>query len=261
MYHFHYYLCHQLKGGGMENNMKICICDDEEIYRNNLKQNISKYFIERKIQCMIVLFDSLEKIKKSSYDYDIIFMDIELNDGNGLDTIKSDLKYRNSLVVFFTLHSEEILQGYKARAFRFLVKPLQVNELIETLNSAILELTNIRKIVIKTEESEQVIRVSDIIYIEANNKNIGIRTKNGFFYVRDRISDIWQKINSSEFYMPHRSYIVNLDYIKSFRKNEITMINGEKIVLSRLRRGEFEKLFYTYIRGKINGERINGLFS
>ena len=95
--------------------------------------------------------------------------------------------------------------------------------------------------------SEDIV-VGDIIYIEAGDKASGIRTKNGFYMTRLMIGEMMERIDPQNFYMPHRSYIVNLNYIEKVDKCEIILCNGEKIRVSRLKQKEFQERFYDHIR-------------
>ena len=177
-------------------------------------------------------------------------MDIEFKDGNGLKTIIQNQQYRESIVIFLTSHDEEILNGYKAHAFRFLLKPIQYDDLTEALDSAFFYHREKRIIILNNDKSEVCIKLNDIVYLESDNKVIGIRTIDDFIALRGTISSFVKQLNAANFYSPHRSYIVNMDYIKSFDKKYITMENNELILISRLKREEFISTFYAYIRSK-----------
>ena len=66
------------------------------------------------------------------------------------------------------------------------------------------------------------------------------------------MESISKKLSMAQFYSPHRSYIINFDYVKSFNNRHIIMENDEKIQISRLRKKEFEQMFHAYIRKRIH---------
>lgn len=177
-------------------------------------------------------------------------MDIEFKDGDGLKTIIQNQQYRKSIVIFLTSHNEEVLNGYKAHAFRFLLKPIQYDDLTEALDSAFSYHREKRIIILNNDNSKVCIKLNDIVYLESDNKVIGVRTINDFITLRGTISNFAKQLNSTNFYSPHRSYIVNMDYVKSFNKKYITMENNELILISRLKREQFISIFYAYIRSK-----------
>lgn len=93
-----------------------------------------------------------------------------------------------------------------------------------------------------------VVKLSHILYIEANNQDIIIVTKNDRFQIRGNISDYEKRLKQDGFYRIHRGYLVNVMYIKQVRKLEILLDNNEVLMLSRLRKKEFLEFFYTYIK-------------
>lgn len=232
--------------------MNICICDDELDCCILLKDKIKDFFKKRNITICIETFNSLNSFLNCTSEFDIIFMDIELQDGNALEYLKKNQGYRKNFLVIVTSHDEEALNGYKVRAFRFLTKPLVKEELVETLESIMIEYTNNKAIIVTSSLCHVVIKLDDIIYVEAAGKEVGIRTTKDFIASKEPLKCIADKMNIDKFFAPHRSYIVNFDYIKTFDKKYITMQNGERITISRLRYQSFANCFYEYIRRKIS---------
>lgn len=62
-----------------------------------------------------------------------------------------------------------------------------------------------------------------------------------------------EELDKMQFYCPHKSYIVNMDYIQLFEKSSVTLKNGEKVKVSRTKMKEFKEKFYEYLRSKANG--------
>lgn len=232
--------------------MNICICDDEKIYCDKLNQEIEKYFNNKIINVNIYIFNSLNEFLISNIRFDFIFMDIELTDGNGMDIITERELYKESYIFYFTSHEEAAIKGYKSNAFRFLTKPLNYEDFLEALDSALNDYYILKTIIVSVCSEKIALKVSEIIYVEADNKQIGIRTINDFFTTRETMESISKKLSMAQFYSPHRSYIINFDYVKSFNNRHIIMENDEKIQISRLRKKEFEQMFHAYIRKRIH---------
>lgn len=109
--------------------MKLAICDDEIVFRKQLIESIDKYY-KNYSNLDIYEFSSGEELLES-YDsgavYDIVFLDIEMKDINGLDTAKIIRKYRrNEIIVFLTSHTKYAIDGYEVNALRFLEKPINI---------------------------------------------------------------------------------------------------------------------------------------
>ncbi|MCI8580446.1 MAG: LytTR family transcriptional regulator [Dorea sp.] len=94
------------------------------------------------------------------------------------------------------------------------------------------------------------IHEEEIIYVEAGDKYSGIRTSEGFYRVKYTITEMKQQLDPLDFYMPHRSYIVNMNYIDKIEEEKIYLINREKIKISRLKRKDFRTKFFDFIRRK-----------
>ena len=228
--------------------MNIAVCEDEPVWRRIVSEKIQEYIGKTGMQAELRTFSSGRGFLCCGQDFDIVFMDIELGGENGMEVIDEYRQKSRSVNIFLTSHGEEIANGYKVKAFRFLLKPLDDELFSEAMGSALRELASRRKLIGYQEGKQSVIFEDDIIYIEAGDKASGIRTKNGFYMTRLMIGEMMERIDPQNFYMPHRSYIVNLNYIEKVDKCEIILCNGEKIRVSRLKQKEFQERFYDHIR-------------
>ena len=113
--------------------MRIAICDDEKILQEQLKVEIEGYF--NSLDIMTVCFNSGEAllVDFEKNQYDIVFLDIEMNGLNGLQTAKYLHEKKKDLpIVLVTSHTELAMEGYEVQAFRFLGKPIDRNKLYAT---------------------------------------------------------------------------------------------------------------------------------
>ncbi len=194
--------------------MNIAICDDDKGFRNTLEKHLRNYFDERSILLNILQFSCGEDLLKSELLFDLVFLDVEMGEINGINTGK-ELKGRNPHNIIFVITSYEgyLDDAFKINAFRFLPKPLDVVRLYKALDDAA-ELIKNDIIVFYDLESASNTRIyaKDIIYIEISKKKIKVVTVNGTYYSNEKISAWRNKLNGISFVSPHSSYIVNLDY-------------------------------------------------
>ena len=114
--------------------MRIAICDDDLSLDKQLRQFIHETY--RDIDMLIDIYNSgeqfLNKISSSKIIYDLVLLDIEMNEVSGLK-VATELKktFSNTHIVFITSHDEFALTGYEVSAFRFLVKPIQAPKLLD----------------------------------------------------------------------------------------------------------------------------------
>ena len=160
---------------------------------------------------------------------------------------------RETRIIFLTSHVEEMPNGYKVRAFRFLTKPIDTKHFEEALFSAISDMERDKRFEVTDEDGEHITRASEIYYLEARQRSTSISTKDRFARSSLTIEEMKEELDKIQFYSPHKSYIVNMDYIQSFEKSTVTLKNGEKVKVSRLKMNEFKEKFYEYMRSRANG--------
>lgn len=230
--------------------MNIAVCDDEFEFLQIITAEIKGFFSNYHIDYHLYLFKSGNDFIRSSEKFDIILMDIDLGLMNGMELINSYRKNHRSITIFLTSHNEEMANGYKVNAFRFLVKPLNKDDFYEAMNQALLKLESTKSFLAKDNGTEIRVDADDIIYVEAGDKSSCIRTETGFFSIGNTISQMSRELQSLDFYMPHRSYIVNLNYIEKIYDHKIQFSNGELIKISRLKYNDFREKYYDFIRRK-----------
>lgn len=208
--------------------MNIAICDDDASFRNSLEKHLKTYFDERSTSLNFFDFACGEDLLKSTILFDLVFLDIEMGEINGINTGK-ELKSRNPHNIIFVITSYEsyLDDAFKINAFRFLSKPLNVIRLYKALDDAT-ELINNDIIVFYDMKSTSDVRIysNDIIFIEIIKKKIKIVTVNDIYYSNEKIS-VWKnKLNGISFVCPHSSYIVNLDH--SIRHTRTLLVLAKK---------------------------------
>lgn len=230
--------------------LKIAICDDDKYYTDKILDLIHQENQDFDID----VFSSGSTFLSSTSKYDIIFMDVELPDANGIKLLQKN--HYDSLVIIMTSHDEEVLNGYYIRAFRFLLKPIDNVLFHEALTSAINEVRKVASIeVIDKDNCICKISINDIVYAEASDKKTGIRTLTDFYYTNILINKL-PKIFNSDFYFVHRTYILNMNYIDKIdvKKRQVTMREGSVLSVSRLKWTDFKETFYEFLKFKMNGD-------
>lgn len=231
--------------------MKIAICDDEEMFSSQLKEYLESYY--KSMDLIIDKFESGEEFLKRytnmNCGYDIIFLDIEMKQIDGIETAKKLRELNNDIIIIFlTSHLEFAPEGYEVNAFRFLIKPIQKEKLKNALLDVQYQIDRNKKILIKDKDREVLLKYTDIVYIEAQNVNIKICTMNEKFLIRKTLREIEEELKGPTFFKCHRSYIVNLDFVIDYDNKIITMENKEKISLSRNKYSDFKNYMITYLR-------------
>ncbi len=217
--------------------MRIAIVDDEERWRSE----IGKHLADRGI----TEFDSYADGKAlfvARKQYDILFMDIELEEENGFQVAT---RYRQvfpeTLVIIVTTHLELSRQGYQINAFRYLDK-YYLNEIDEALESAEKRIQDFKKMRVEVSgQGEIEVACRDIYYIEADHHKVRMCTVGGDYECREGISKITPRFLEEGFFLIHRAYLVNMRHIKEISPQGIVVENGDNLCISRRKYTEFRK--------------------
>ncbi|WP_297713314.1 LytTR family DNA-binding domain-containing protein [Clostridium sp.] len=234
--------------------MKIAVCDDNEIQLDLMNKYIKEWAKKGKVDIYIDTFKSAEEFlfKWEDYQkYDIIFLDIEMQMMSGVE-LSNIIRKRNKIVdiVFATGIFKYALHGYKVGALQYLLKPIKKEDIAECLDNTknrIKDENDISKyITIEMPKKSMKLNYDNIQYCIMFSPYIDIHTTSDKITLRKKISDIEALLPKETFIRCHRSYLVNLKYIKTVTKDNIILDSGVKIPISRGKYNEVNDAFINY---------------
>lgn len=233
---------------------RIVICEDEISQREKLKEYIHKIFDENKEKVEIIEFESAEELLSSGIilkEVDIFLLDIKMNGLSGMDLAKMIRKEDDrSEIIFVTSLVEYIQDGYTVRAYRYLLKPIEYEEIKKHLLNCISDIKKKKgNFIIENRDGMRRIPIKEITYIEVRKKELTIHTVDSTYYTQGSLDKIEQDFEKYNFYRCHKSYLINMEYIDSITKNSV-FIGEEEIYVSRHRMNELKTKF-TYMLGDI----------
>ena len=231
--------------------MRICICDDDKCIHLLLKDNISSFFCGKNMPEIIQCYSGAETLGYFENDAaDIIFLDIELGDENGIDiAMNIRKKDKNAIIIFISSHPQYVFDAFKCEAFHFLVKPITSTDFEDVFSRAMHKYrTENDNIALGWNHTRSNIKIGDILYIEGYKRKLDIHTKHGTFSIIGKISDAYSHLKDFDFILVHQGYIVNMKYIENFKNGEITLYNGEVVMVSVRKRAEAIMVYDKYIQ-------------
>ncbi|MEG0076907.1 LytR/AlgR family response regulator transcription factor [Anaerorhabdus sp.] len=225
--------------------MKIALLDDESSLLLQLKQTCDECLNEMDITSSISCFLSAEEFlfkTNRNYPYDLIILDIQMKQLSGIELARIIRETDKSvMIVFLTITPDFVFDGYEVDAYRYLLKPININEL-----KKIIEECERRKnrldLIIKNDGDLIKIYQNDILYLEANSHYISIVTKSNTITIKETLSSIAKQCSLS-FCSRHRSYLINIDYIQKITRTNVILINNISIPLSRNKIKEINEQF------------------
>lgn len=233
--------------------IRIGICDDDIIFCHKIKLFLQKrdtyeYEVD-KFSSGKELLEANKKIR-----YDVVFLDIEMPEMNGIETANRLRKQDSELIIIFlTNYQNYVKMGYLVQAFRYVSKcvPKELEEAVHSMELALQQkrLTEFRDY----QGYVYVLRHSDIIYAETKERRVCVHYQGGEFQITGTLQKFQEQLADEGFYICHRSFIVNFNHVRSIGKDEIIMDNGTKVFLSRKKRNECSTMYFRWKFQRGNG--------
>ncbi len=230
--------------------MKILLCDDEQQYTDELKIHIEEFMKSRSISFEIFTFNNPQSIVESDTVYQLAFLDIQMNELDGISLAKI-LKERNNKIVIFFVTSYNVYQddAMDLRAFRFFEKPYNADRLYSGLEKAMEYIDeSYIDFYIYTNNEHKKILTDDVIYVERGNRQVTLVTTKGNYTTRETFDEWCEILQNSFFYKVHKSFIINLHYVTSYKYSEIFIQNNIRIPIASRRQSDFHKFWFAYLR-------------
>lgn len=246
----------KINQGRIELKIRIAIVDDEIHMLNIIKKHIREVKeLEDKIE--VESFgnpeDFLARVVSGS-DYDILLSDIEMNALDGLElgeTVKQ--KHPDTFLIYVTAHEKYAAKSYYVNAYQYILKEemsVRLPEVIKGCVNKILDEQKQYRIVANNNSFEKIF-YKDIVYLKKlkSSKYVCYFTTNGEVKERTTIEQIMLELNSKEFVLVGRGYVVNINHINRIRGNTVYMDNGDEIVISQAKITAVKDQIHDYLGG------------
>ena len=230
--------------------MRIAICDDEEIYRIELKSCLNKLLIDTDYDINTFSDGRILLNRFEECPFDIVFLAIEMPEIDGITLARKLRSASDSVfIVFLTSHIEYALEGYEVNALRYLTKPADPNKVKEIIRYVQDKQNNAHQIIIKSEGEDILIDINNIIYMESMDKNVRIVTSKEEYTTRYNLSDYEEQLKNFGFFRIHRGYLISLNKVKRIVKNDVVMDNEITLPISRNNVKTLKDTLYAYVEG------------
>jgi len=225
---------------------KIAICDDELNQIEYITSIVASWSAHEGHGCEIRTFASAEAFLfeyEEDKAYDILLLDVEMKNMNGIELAKRIRKDNNRAeIIFITSHYEFVGEGYEVDALHYLIKPISAEKLTQVLTKATEKISVEPPSVVISCEGETVkLYEADIRYAESFLHYIVIHTKDKEYKIKENIS-VFENRLSDDFYRIHRSYLVSLKHITRISRTSVNIGNTE-LPLSRGKYDDINRAF------------------
>ena len=231
--------------------MNIAVVDDEEAIREQINNFIKK----RNPDFNISGFATGEELLAAEKDFDMIFLDIQMEGISGIEVART---FRQSgvdvVLIFITGIKEYVFEAFDVSAFHYLLKPIEEQKFLEVLSRAAEEVRKRkgqkeRQIFIRAKNQGYTLSLNNILYIESRGRKVEIHTSDMEDVIASYITmDELERQLRDSFYRCHRGYLVNMAHIARYDSDSIFLSNGEKVYLTRKKHNEFVKAYMWYLQ-------------
>jgi DNA-binding LytR/AlgR family response regulator len=239
--------------------MNCIIIDDEPLAREGMQMHILNYPKLNLLGSFSNTFDASDVLKNNTID--LIFLDINMPEMNGLDFVKS--LTRSPMIVFATAYPQYAIDSYELDAVDYLLKPIRFERFVKAVNKAQdyynilhpktsennqIESINDDFIYIKADRKFFKIFFNDILYIEGLKDYVIIHTNDNKVVTAMNLKTIFDKLSKTNFARISKSNVVNINHILSFDVYYVYMKNNAELPLGNIFKDDFIKNF---VDGKV----------
>ncbi len=240
--------------------IKIAVCDDTPLDIKHIVAIIEDYAVTHQgyYQLSLSTFsngDSLMRTLEKGESFDIIFLDVMMPYINGIEVAK-EIRLNDSIskIIFLTSSREFAIESYSVNAFHYLLKPVQATLLKEVLDNALSQIISSQQetLLVYSKKALMKIYVNDIEFIEVKGHIL-------YFHLRDsKVLESYGVMTKLEknllaypsFVKPHRSYIINMDYISLLTPTQVKTHSYPPIPISRINYPILKQAYMEYLFGK-----------
>lgn len=239
----------------------IVIIDDEQIFRDMAKHLIQKT-TEGLDNINVFQYQNAESFleqlngEKQNIRYNILFCDIDLPGMNGIE-LGTELKKRHPeiFLVYLTSYAEYAVESYTIQAYQYILKQDMESRLPSILNQLLKEVKRSagEYRIIQTSMGARKLYYEDILYAykEKGSKNMYYVTTWGECRERITMDRLMEEINSDEFVLVSRGFVVNLRHISGIEGNTIVLNGQEQITVSRARVAKVKEQIHLHWRSRL----------
>lgn len=228
----------------------IGICDDEALYREQIRNMCIRYLEGKNIPFQCVEFASAEEVLTyQGESLTLLFLDVEMDGITGIE-LKDEIERTDRVwrIVFVTSHEEVIGQAFGLKTMGFARKPIEAVTAEKWISIAVEEQEANKVFWFTTEKGDLYIRENEILYLESEGNYSYVQTPKEKKFVCESLKKCEEIVANRDCIRVHKSYLVNMQEIKEVSIAQITIKNGATIPIGRTYRDEVKKKYHSYLR-------------
>ncbi|MGM9537974.1 MAG: LytR/AlgR family response regulator transcription factor [Candidatus Onthomonas sp.] len=226
----------------------IAIVEEDPQEEKVLETYVEHHLNGREIAFLVHRYDSGVEFIRSRTAYDIVFMDTQMRDMDGLEAARFlRIVNKDAKLIFVTQMVHLAIRGYEVNAQDFLLKPVNQEAIDRVLERALASLDQDQGECFALRTSGGIISLSarDIYFVEVYDHELIYHTAFGDYQVRGQLRAVREKLDSRFFVPCGRSYLVNIRHVQSLQRNYL-MVHGLKIPVAKAHYKKIEQMLISY---------------
>lgn len=203
------------------------------------------------MEIKIFMFLNGEELLNCDKDIDVLFLDIQMNQLDGIEIAKRmrNKNHYKGFLIFITVLKEMVFQSFEVQPFDYLLKPVEYDNFKSTMERLMLSLKNSdKKLFIQRRNESSIISFGEIIFCEIIDRKVYLHLKSAdVIDYYDKIENLETKLDN-RFFRCHRSYLINMQYLISYKNGTAYMAENHQIPVSRLRSKDFSNVILQYMK-------------
>ena len=230
--------------------MKVLVYEDSVEDAKVLTGFLKEFCKVRGIRLDVMVCERSYGIYYNLDSADLVFLDIEGMDKSGV-SVGESIRFLNKEVVicFMTSHKEYVLEGYRARASRYFIKPLDKEVFFREMNEVLKDYLEKYEGFVDKSMYPKKIYYKDIVYVQYDKRKVIFYMCDGRKLVSLEPLKVWKERLSGYWIVQcYKSYLVNVKYMKSYDAWNVYFSDKLYVPMSRMYRKEVEELYYELVR-------------
>lgn len=236
---------------------RVGICDDDKILCSLLEEQLLQISKDISVKFEIEVWysgESLERDLKKGIGMDILFLDIELLQKNGIETgafIRDEMGDTETHIVYISSKQSYAMELFKVQPLEFLIKPISDDRLKEVLERS-MKRKKCAESCFAYRKGSQVFRipVKEILYFMSMDKKILMIKKDGQEEFYGKLKNVVEELPAG-FVTIHQSYVIHQEYVSEYSYESIKMMNGDVLSVSKPYRKEVRAKIKQYLKEKM----------
>lgn len=231
--------------------LRIAICDDTPLYTGELAAQLHELAEELTLSVTIDTYQSYATLGEAhaAQAFDVIFLEVALRDGDGIEFARQlrgeDL---TTDLVYYSSSATRALEAYATFPTGYLLKPPQKRHLKPVLEFIATRRGQKKTILFRTPQGGRAaVALDDIRYVEVMGNDLSVHTERENIECLGSLSETFRAVSPKQFYRCHRSFLVNMRYVRSLHRYHFLMKNGDEVAVAKNRYAQAKEILNDFL--------------